>query len=187
MDEHVAYLRRLFVSGSEFEAGVRDLIAYCQSIAPEAPWNILDDVDYNADSQAFGGWIGRNVPAGSVPDAVKAYYFGLSEDGTSVHLDGCAKYDGADETCEWACSWVYRPDEDWADSEALDAFSRISEAADGDIPILLYLLCLGFAGLLAQTRAPGTLWRAAETQRPVAVGFDAGDAYVVLRPQASAD
>jgi hypothetical protein len=182
MDEHVTYLRRLFASGYEFEAAVSDLTAYCQSIAPAAPWSILDGLGYDADSQAFATWLGRNVPEGSLPAAVQAYYFGLSEDGMAVHLDGCAEYDEADETCEWACSWAYRPDEDWTNSRALDAFSRISEAADGGVPILQYLLCLGFVGLLAKTHVAGKLWRAADTQQPVAVGFDDGDAYMVLRP-----
>jgi hypothetical protein len=187
MDEHVVYLRRLFASRSEFESAVLDLFAYCRTIAPAAPWDILQGVDFDADSQAFGGWIGRSVPAGTTPGAVQAYYFGISEDGTSVHLDGCAEYNGMDESCEWVGSWVYRPDEDWVDSKTLEAFSLISEAADGGVPILLYLLCLGFVGLMTKRHVPATLWQLANTELPVAVGFDDGDAYVVLRPKPPAE
>jgi hypothetical protein len=187
MDEHVGYLRRLFASSSEFEVSVNDLITYCRTIDPVAHWDLLQDLNWDAEARAFGAWLERSAPEEPVSSGVQAYYFGLSDDGTSVHLDGCAEFDATDESCDWACSWVYRPEEDWTDSTALDTFSSISEATDDGVPILPYLLCLGFAGLLAKRYVRTTLWRAEGAQRPVAVGFDSGDAYIVLRPEPSAD
>lgn len=176
MDEHVEFLRRLFDSASEFQDGVRDLVRYCRSIDPSAPWSLLKNLDLEAEAESFGNWIVRNPPTGPFAEGIRAYYFGLSDDGTSVHLDGTCDFDPSDAACGWAASCAFRSDEDWTASDTLDAFSTLSEHRD---PALGYLLCLGFTGLLIQKMIPNVLWRIS-APRPVAVGYYSGDGYMVM-------
>ena len=182
MDEHVEFLVRLFASKPKFHNGLSELIAYCRSIQSTAPWKLLERVDIEADSDSFARWLRRKSPRPEGTDTIRAFYFGLSEDGVALHLDGAADFDAADDTYEWACSYVYRSPEDWSGSEVLGAFAHISEVSDGSVPILLYLLCLGYSGLLIQRHVPEVLWGIAEPAKPVAVGFDDGDTYMVLLP-----
>ena len=172
LDVHVSYLRTFLASKWEYMAGVKDLLAYGRSVAPDAPWSALDGLDLKREARSFEVWISSHLDAANSAEGVRGFYFGVSEDGTAVHLDGTPEFDAGDQDGDWACSWVFRSDDDWAESLALEGFAEISEKADGDIPVLLYVLCLGFVGLLVQRHAAGL-------NQPVAVGFDDGDVYVL--------
>lgn len=166
MEAHVLFLRSFLA-----EAGHLDrLIEYCRAVVPSAEWSLVEGIDLDRERRSFAAWLESNLPPSDT--GIKAYYFGLSEAGDVVHLDGTDQFDAADETCDWACSWVYRSEEDWMDSQALQAFATISEQSDGDIPVLLYLLGLGYLGLMVRPFV-------AKLGRPVAVGFDDGDAYLI--------
>lgn len=172
LEVHVSYLKTFFASKWEYMAGVKDLLSYGRSVAPGAPWSVLDGLDLKREARSFEAWITSHVGAANSAEGVKGFYFGISEDGTTVHLDGTPEFDAEDEGGDWACSWVFRSDDDWAESLALEGFAEISEQADVDVPVLLYVLCLGFVGLLVQRHAVGL-------NRPLAVGFDDGDVYVL--------
>lgn len=96
-----------------------------------------------------------------------AFQLGISEDGGSIQIDGTAEYDEADIQCNWVCSSVFHSSEDWTDSTVLSSFQTISETYHGAIPVLLYVLCLGYVGLLI----PHSSWSAQGRQTPDAVGF----------------
>jgi hypothetical protein len=170
LEAHVEFLRVFFASRWEYGAGVKELLRYGQSVAPGAPWGELDRLDVKREARSFELWLEGNRPVDVA--GIRAFYFGIAEDGGAVHLDGTADFDPADEACDWACEYVFRSEEDWGDSLALQTFGVISEKADGELPVLLYVLCLGFVGLLVQRHGKALAG-------PVAVGFDDGDAYVL--------
>ena len=172
MDEHIAFLKEYLASDWGLEDGVRMLVAYCRLVEPKAPWELVEALDLARESRSFEVWLEGNLPPAGAKAGIAAYYFGLAEDGTTVHLDGCGAFDASDEDCDWACEWVYRTEDDWTDSRGLDAFAAISEAADGEEPILLYLLGLGYLALMVRRHGK-------QLGKPVAIGFDDGDAYVL--------
>lgn len=146
---------------------------HCRSLSPDAAWHELDAVDFEGDAAAFRRWLSACAPERT--EDIAAYYLGISDDGAEVHFDGTPTFDASDEACDWACDYIHRGEEEWTSSQALFAFASISEQAEEEVPVLLYLLCLGYVGLLVQTYAPGILGK------PAAVGFDDGDAFVVFR------
>lgn len=174
MEEHAVFLKTLLDAQPEFTSGLRQLLDYCRSVNPSAPWHELEQVDFDADADAFRSWLDESAPDRIEAQPVRAYYLGLPDDGAELHLDGTPTFEPEDDTCDWACSFIYRAEDEWTSSQALFAFASISEQADDEIPALLYLLCLGYTGLLAQLHAPAIL------RKPVAVGFDDGDAFVAV-------
>jgi hypothetical protein len=172
MDEHIAFLKEYLATDWGLEDGVRMLVAYCKLLEPQAPWELVESLDLARESRSFEVWLDGNLPTGQSRAGIEAFYFGLDEDATTVHLDGCGAYDPADVDCDWACEWVYRTEDDWTDSRGLQAFADISEAVDGEEPILLYLLSLGYLSLMVRRHAT-------RLGKPVAVGFDEGDAFVL--------
>lgn len=184
VNEHGEFLKELFAAKPEFDDGVRWLISYCRSIVPAARWALIESLDFFADSEGFAAWVSRNAPNPVASALIRALHFALSEEGDAIQMDGAHSFDLADTECGWASEVVYRSTEDWADSAALHAFQTISEQSDGSVPILLYVLCLGYVGLLIQHRAPAALWDGGHVRRvPIAVGFLDGDSYVVLSPE----
>lgn len=181
MDEQVAFLRGFFADRPDFETGVRRLLTYCRSFEPDAPWGEVEALDFGKDQASFNAWASRNLPEKDGYDPILAFYFGLSDDGGSIPMDGTEEYDESDDTFfEWACASVFESADDWGDSEVVGKFQTVSEAFDSDGPDLHYVLCLGYVGLLIQQWAPRALWVKSKREMPVAVGFNSGDAYVVL-------
>ncbi len=172
VEHHAAFLRTLFQSSPDLDSGLRQILDRCRQLAPDAAWHELDAVDFEADAAAFQRWLADCAPEQT--GDIAAYYLGISDDGAEVHFDGTPTFDASDDTCDWACDYVYRGEEEWTSSQALFAFASISEQAEEEVPVLLYLLCLGYLGLLVQAYAPGILGK------PTAVGFDDGDAFVVV-------
>ncbi len=181
MDAHVAFLRSLFTDRPEFETGVRRLFSHCRSIEPKTTWEQMESLDFQKDAADFAAWVSRNLPAQQLGLAsLRAFHFGLSEDGGSIQIDGSAEYDENDVECSWVFNSVFRSTEERTDSTVLSSIQTISEECDGAVPILLYVLCLGYVGLLIQHWIPPAFWSAVGGKAPVAVGFLDGDSYIVM-------
>lgn len=174
LEKHAAWLREFLDAKWPLEQGWEELMRHCRGIAPEAPWELVQEVDLKREVSSFQSWLRESTPGPEESKGIAAYYFGVSEDGASVHLDGTSEFDPLDATCDWACDFVYRNEEDWDGSRGLAVIGALSQTADGDVPVLLYLLGLGYVGMLVTNYGRGL-------GRPLAVGFDDGDAYVLPR------
>ncbi len=180
VDDHVAFLKSLFANRPGFEQGTRRLLSHCRNVEPNATWERMESLDFQRDAANFGAWISRNLPAEQLGSgSLRAFHFGLSEDGGSIQIDGTAEYDETGVENSWVCNSVFRSAEDWTDSTVLSSIQMISEECDGAVPILLYMLCVGYVGLLIQHWIPHAFWPAAGRKAPVAVGFLDGDSYLV--------
>jgi hypothetical protein len=180
VEELVDFLRGFFSERRSFEVRVSDLIAYCQTLSPHASWERLSNVDFEVDQFGFEEWLRVACPDSLQADSFRAFYLGIAEGGEAVRLAGCSDYNEADPNCEWACSANWHSLRVWSQSRVLDAFATISEESDRGIPKLLYVLALGYVGLLAQASRSWVVVGQIDMRMPVAVGFDDGDAYLVL-------
>lgn len=166
----VEVLERLFNAHYTVEEGWASLIEAVRPHYPAARWDLLDGIDLKREQRSFDAWLEDNLPAER--NSIAAWYFGLAEEGAMAHLDGCGTFDAEDPSCDWACDYAWRSDDDWADSIGLARIVEISEEASEEVPVLLYTLALGYLGLFAAGAA-------GDLALPVAVGFDDGDAFVL--------
>lgn len=142
-------------------------------------WHLLSRIDFNEESSKFIAWLSANAPIAQDRLLIEAYYFGLSENGTSLYLHGAADYDAEDVKLDWAGSRIFESDESWVNSDALATFAKIANHPLNTSPGLHQVLCLGYVGLLVRKKAPLALWANVIERKPLGIGFEVGDAYVV--------
>ena len=76
LEAHVSYLKTFFASKWEYMAGVKDLLSYGRSVAPDAPWSALDGLDLKREARSFEMWFSSHLAAATSVEGVKAFYFG---------------------------------------------------------------------------------------------------------------
>lgn len=178
-------MARITYSASSVTEGMIALLDYTAQVQPNVAWDQLRRLDYGKDVTALRDWLERVLTEEPPGPEVKAFWFGLFnngvEDGVSctLYISGPTE-EYTPDTLDWAC-WTdetYLPQGRYAPSPVLHALYRAADGVEDAGLLGEYTLCLGYACLAVAEAArsvKSVLFLGEADERPVAVGFDEGD------------
>ena len=97
-------------------AGMRELVSYCDGLAPIEGLAALADLDFVDDRNRLRQWLVEVLTKEPPPEWIKAFWFGLADraddDGTTcrLYVSGSTEYDPRDKAFSWASDPEYFPD-----------------------------------------------------------------------------
>lgn len=175
----------VLAAGGSLDAGMALLFDFCAEHEPWRGWSALRKLDFSDDQMRLHQWLTGLLTDEPPPKGIKAFWFGLfnpvvkGKTTCGMYIAGSNTFDAEDDTFEWACDPAYFPDGRYADSHILNEIYQSVSKAKGFVSSYgEYVLCLGFAGLVAKHLAAtigARTWLGTSRSRSLAVGFDSGD------------
>jgi len=170
--------------------GMNYLLEYCEKAIDNNVWKKISGLDFEKDANSIQLWLNKTLTHQPPPDNIRAYWFGLNnpvlndgETSCCLYLSGSVRYDANDPTAAWAClnDDSYLPKDSYAKSEVLHSiYNLVNPSEVGSMGE--YMLCLGYACLAvmaALKTVDGRFLLDLSGRRPVAVGFDKGDFFLI--------
>lgn len=191
-------IEQLVRASAPVRAGVFELIALCEEMAPSPIWARFRELDWQSDQQGLTQWLKNLLEDEPPPSTINGFWFGLFnpylDDGKPtcrLYLAGSERFDPSMGDPDWPCHPAYFPEGRYSPSDVLTVIYRDSEAAGGRVvPIAEYALGLGYSALVIADWCKGSLRQellGSATSRGVVAGFDDGDFLLidVLRAERS--
>ncbi|HEY6094732.1 MAG TPA: hypothetical protein VIU93_07245, partial [Gallionellaceae bacterium] len=156
-----AHIEATIGSGAEPVAGMGVIIDFCQSRAPEADWQRIRALPFEADLLRLDAWLTSVLVTESPPAAIDGLWFGLfepvrddGEESMDIYICGSDHYDPDEDWHDWACNPVYWPARRYANSQVLHGIKAAARLKP-ELPYDLsdYALSLAYSSLFVASFA----------------------------------
>jgi hypothetical protein len=188
--ENVEFLLKTIAEADSTPDGMSRLLDYCAAQCSDDCWQRLRQLDTRNDVAAIASWLEAVLLNDPPPPSIRALYIGLfdeAQDGLEplcrLYVAGSEKFDGADQSCEWAVDPAYFPKGRYSPSSVLALLSAEAQSCGGEArQSIEYFLCLGYASLAmkeSRQKLATNPKLTAVLRMPMAVGFDSGDVFLL--------
>ena len=184
-----AHIEATVRSGASPADGMGMVLGFCQAHAPEADWERIRVLPFEADLLRLDAWLIGVLATEPPSPSIDGFWFGLFEpvrdDGTEsmdMYICGSDHYDPAEDWHDWACDPIYWPGARYANSQVLHGIKAVTNLKP-ELPYNLsdYALSLAYSGLFVSSfaRRNAKLLLGGAASRALVVGHDSGDSITI--------
>jgi len=164
-----------------------------QSVSKEY-WQLLRDLDIDAEQKDFVSWFGLLVRENPLPETVMALWIGIlkfageGKEIPTIYLAGSEYFDKED--IDWVCEPAYLPVNKYAQPEVLSQIDAIAKTDEDNYGFIDWIFPLAYCAFMIdeimRTKLDKGSFLGSVVKLHVAVGHDGGD-FIVLSDVARED